>query len=367
MGSGDVEFGDPNWGILSPLEPWAGYTAQTPQTGEVTDLWPIRPWFAPENEQNLPGNNKNSRDITVVMPPSYDTAPHSSYIIANQDTFSTSQAAVSLTFSKAIAVVYDGFQPREVGSQNAPLPSITFTIGGTANTTISAMNPQVLLEDPVSAADMPQRILIEYDIVFTDTSAFPAASGGETVVTMNVVLNYTVGGTTGSATDKSTATLLLVNQPSPFMVDIDPLTPPPGPPNPYWLSTDTRVFKLTQGSAIAGVTQQADPLGFIKSLVGSFNSLPNDPNHPFLTQLPSDENASQLELSPTLNGTPVFNYAVAKVRYRGDIPAQNVSMFFRAFKTMVSSLDYDHNEWSGRKLPPFRRCCGISAAAGDPE
>jgi hypothetical protein len=342
-GHGDVEIGDPFWGILSPLEPWAGYDAQTPATGEVTDLWPIRPWFAPENEQNLPGNNKNARDITVVIPPSYDTAPHSSYIVANQDTFSTSQAAVSLTFPKAIAVVYEGFQPREVGSPTAAQPVITFSIGGTATTTITAVNPEVLLEDPSGAADMPQRILIEYDIAFANTAVFPTASGAETVVDMLVTLNYTVGGTSVAATDVSAAFLLLVNQPNPYMVDIDPNVPPPGPPNPYWLSTDTRVFQVKQGDLVAGITQQpGDPFSFINNLVTSFNSLPDDNNHPFLTQLSQDENASQLELSPTSGGTPVFNYAVAKIRYRGDVPAQNASAFFRAFKTMVSALDYDH-------------------------
>ncbi len=75
-GSGDVEFGEPSWGILSPLEPWAGLTAQTPATGIIKNLWPIRPWFAPENAQNLPENHKTS--LSVGIPPSYDTAPHSS-------------------------------------------------------------------------------------------------------------------------------------------------------------------------------------------------------------------------------------------------------------------------------------------------
>jgi Common central domain of tyrosinase len=347
IGSGDVENGDPKWGILSPLEPWAGYTAQTPQTGQISDLWPIRPWFAPENEQNLPGNNKNSRDITVVIPPSYDTAPHSSYVIANQDTFSSSQVAVNLTFPTAIYVVYDGFQPREVGTPTASNPTITFSIGGAPVATITAANPQVFLEDPNSAPDVPQRVSIAYDIVFADMSAFPTTSGAETAVVMLVTLNYTVGGTGVAATDQSSATLLLVNQPSPYMVDIDPTIPPPGPPNPYWLSTDTRVFQIKQDATIAGVKQTADPFGFITGLVGAFNKLPNDNNHPFLTQLSQDENASQVELSPTVGGTPVFNYAVAKIRYRGNVPAgnvpgPNVSAFFRAFKTMVSSLDYDH-------------------------
>jgi len=76
-GSGDVEderFASANWGILSPLEPWAGYDAQTNETGVVAHVWPMRTWFAPENEQNQPGNKKNSKDISVVTPPKYDTA-----------------------------------------------------------------------------------------------------------------------------------------------------------------------------------------------------------------------------------------------------------------------------------------------------
>lgn len=339
-GSGDVETGDPQWGILTPLEPWAGYFAPT----NITSMWPIRPWFAPENEQTLPGNNKNSKDITVVIPPSYDTAPHSSYVIANQDTFSTSQAAVNLTFSQAITVIYEGFQPREVGTPTASNPFITFSIGGAPVASIQAANPQVLLEDPLGAMDVPQRISITYDIVFTDMSSFPTVQGNEKTVIMQVALNYTVGGTTVSVTDKTSALLLLVNQPSPYMVDIDPTIPPPGPPNPYWLSTDTRVFNIKQGDSIAGVTQQPnDPLGFIKNLVSAFNAAPNNNGHPFLTQLSTAEDSpqGQLELGPTVGGTPVFNFAVAKIRYRGNVPANNVSVFFRAFKTMVSALDYD--------------------------
>jgi Common central domain of tyrosinase len=353
-GSGDVEFGDPSWGILSPLEPWAGYSAQTTQTGEVSNLWPIRPWFAPENEQNLPGNNKNAKDLSIVIPPSYDTAPHSSYVVANQEIFSSAQAALSLTFPRAISVIYDGFQPREVGTPTTSRPEIAFTIAGVTTTKISAVNPQVLLEDPSGAPDVPQRVTIAYDIAFTDLTVFPAATGAETPVAMDVTLDYTVGGTAVSASDHSSATLLLVNQPSPFLVDIDPVIPPPGPANPYWLSTDMRVFQVKQGSGIAGtgVTQGTDPFAFITGLVAVFNGLPDDNSHPFLTELTQDENASQLELSPTAGGTPVFNYAVAKIRYRGNIPAQNVSVFFRAFKTMVSALDYDH---TGGPVGNYRR------------
>lgn len=338
-GDNDVEVGEPFWGIQLPLAPWAGFAAQT----QMVDVWPVRPWATPENEQNLPGNNQISTDISVVIPPSYDTAPHSSYVIANQDSFSTAQAAVNLTFLAAICVIYDGFQPRELGTPTALNPAITFRAGGVNLTSISAKNPQVLLEDPSGAPDVPQRISVAYDIVFTDTSAFPTVVGAQNAVTMQVTLNYTVGGTTVNATDQTSATLLLVNQPSPYMTDIDPTALPPAPSNYYWLSTDTRVFKITQNSSIAGVTQNPnDPFAFITGLVAAFNAAPNDLNHPFLQLSPDEPSAQgQLELSPTSGGTPVFNYAVAKIRYRGNVPADDVSVFFRAFKTMVSALDYD--------------------------
>jgi hypothetical protein len=191
--------------------------------------------------------------------------------------------------------------------------------------------------------DVPQRISIAYDIVFTNTSAFPTVTGAQTTVTMQVALNYTVGGTTVNATDNTSALLLLVNQPSPYMVDVDPTIPPPGPPNPAWLSADTRVFKIKQGDTLAGIMQNpGDPLGFIKNLVGAFNMAPDNPSHPFLALSPEEDSLQgQLELAPTFFGTPVFNYAVAKIRYRGNVAANNVSVFFRAFKTMVSALDYD--------------------------
>jgi Common central domain of tyrosinase len=370
-GQDNVEVGEPFWGIQLPLAPWAGFAAQT----QMTHVWPVRPWAAapagqpPEDEENLPGNNKISTDITVVIPPSYDTAPHSSYIVANQDIFSGAQASVNLTFAKAMYVIYEGFQPREVGAPTGAMPSITFSIAGATVGTITASNPQVLLEDPAGAPDVPQRISISYDIVFASISLFPTNPAVQTPVVMNVQLNYTVGGTTVAATDKSTATLFLVSQPSPFMMDIEPTIPPPGPSNPYWLSADTRVFQIVADGtkSIAGVTQPdpgVDPnaqFTFLKGLVSKFNSLPNDSSHPFLTELSADEIGSELELSPTVGGKSVFNFAVAKIRYKGNVSANSVSVFFRAFKTMVSALDYDQT--SGTSLTGNYRRSGNTAGS----
>jgi hypothetical protein len=76
-GSGDVESGNPFWGILSPLEPWAGPEAQSPSTGIIANVQATRPWASPENLQVV----KDSRHPTVVAPTWYDTTQLTKYVI----------------------------------------------------------------------------------------------------------------------------------------------------------------------------------------------------------------------------------------------------------------------------------------------
>jgi Common central domain of tyrosinase len=58
-------------GILTPLEPWAGLAAPGIEVG----VRATRPWAPPENQDQLPENQKNSRHPSVVAPPCYDTNP----------------------------------------------------------------------------------------------------------------------------------------------------------------------------------------------------------------------------------------------------------------------------------------------------
>ena len=69
-GSGDVRTRNPKWGILSPVEPWAGALP-----GDVLNVRPTRPWAPPENEQTRPENKKVHKHWTIVKPPCYDTNP----------------------------------------------------------------------------------------------------------------------------------------------------------------------------------------------------------------------------------------------------------------------------------------------------
>ena len=55
----------------------------------------------------------------------------------------------------------------------------------------------------------------------------------------------------------------------------------------------------------------------------------------------SDQQTSKLELSEAVNGTKVFNFAVARVRFIGTLQAQDVRVFFRLFPASTTSLAYD--------------------------
>src|SRR5207248_8566277 len=125
------------------VQPWAGVDL----SGILrTDL---NPWKSDLSKREHVAYN----DPSIVTPASYDTALHSSYVVVNQDTFSSSQVAVQQTFPAAFYLIYEGFEPKElgVGSTPAPVappnpPAIDFARAGSNLTTIVASNPVMSLE-----------------------------------------------------------------------------------------------------------------------------------------------------------------------------------------------------------------------------
>jgi hypothetical protein len=371
------------------VQPWAGVDKNNVvQTG-------LNPWKSDASQQeHIPYN-----DPSVVIPASYDTAPHSSYIIVNRDTFSNSEIATlsgvtaypygPATFSNAFSIVYDGFTPRELGITSTPLPAVppklpAFAFTGAAK--VTATNPSASYEDPSRAVDMPQRIVITFDLHFADGSDFPNVSGGESVANLKATLNYNVdtgtGGTIVPQTDVASTGLLLVNQPNPYMMDV-----PPGGANPYWLSIDTRVFQVkgpaggAPAGSVLGVTQgdmdtdSNAPFTFITGVMAALQASPSQFDNTAV--FPTDESASQLELSQKV-GPPgmqqrVYNYVVARVRYRapagvwassdGTSSGTGVSVFFRVFNTAVSALGYDAANPTTSPTGNYRRTTSTNAGA----
>jgi len=299
------------------VQPWAGGAANTN----------LEPWRSDVSQQI----RVSYKDPSIIIPASYDTAVHSSYIVTDRDTFSSFELESVLSYPQAFYVIYDGFTPNELGGGT---PAISFhdgSISGATITSITAISTNTAFEN-AAALDTPQRISFTFEINFSNNSAFTFA--GEM---RNLILKADLGSQT------STAAIHLINQPNPYMIDVQP-----GGSNPGWLSTDVRVFQLRPGMHLPGSSRSlANPadrneaIQYIQNLIGELRGLGNGPSpFDFISQ---NEQTSQLELSRTVGGVRVFNFAVAKVRYRANTTdATDVRVFFRGFNMMVSALDYNN-------------------------
>lgn len=261
-----------------------------------------------------------------------------SFIVTNRDTFSSYEVDTARDYDNAFYVIYDGITPTALGIPGA-VPAIRFvsSINGTPIASISATNTSVDLEDP-GALSTPQRISFTFRIHFDDTSAF-------TTEMRNIYVEATLSGII------DVALMHLINQPNPYMVD----------GSVSWLSTDVRVFQLRAGervhSSSAVTLEDPDvvaeaPYNYIQGLIAELRGYGN-------ADAPSFENLSsnELELSRSVGGERVFNFALAKVRYRANTQdAVDVRTFFRTFNTMVSDLSYTSDTSS--QLQNYRRTSG---------
>jgi hypothetical protein len=270
----------------------------------------------------------------VVFPPSYDTVPHSAYFILDRSNFSAVEVQSQAAFAGPITLIYDGFTTNELGGAPPPPPILQLTFDSPGGPS-AAPYITVAAEAPLTEGrgpDVPQRISFPIDINFTDPTIFNSFSD-----TRFVYLQATHGITVAEAVFE------LSKQPNPYMLD--------GAIS--WLSKDVRVFKLLPGQNLQGSntampdpnTDAHAPLTYITNLLTEFRGIPDlndDPSHPF-QKISQDEVASTLEAAQTIGATPVFNFAVAKVRYRANTTAAgNVQVFFRTFSTMRSALDYSY-------------------------
>lgn len=235
-------------------------------------------------------------------------------------------------FPDALYVKVDGFAPAELGfanytpseSQLASLaPPITIRhAGGSTVSGMTAPVQTVLFQNTSLPLSTLQRVTFVYQVSFQHTNAFTLESEPVTATATRNTLS-------------TNGTLTLLKQPNPYMVD--------GPT--HWLSTDVRVFQITEGQTRFGHTIANNAPGaitFINNVVSSFRTH-GATNHPYDT-VATDQQSSRLELSEKINGKRVFNFAVARVRYKGLVlDAEDVRVFFRLFTTAATGLDYDEN------------------------
>ncbi len=255
-----------------------------------------------------------------------------SFIVSNRDTFSSLEVETTSSFPESFYVIYDGFTPASLGVPGAsPTMQFQSTIsGGPPINTIDAVLTATELENP-GALNTPQRIMFTYQVNFQNTSAFNAEI-------RDIFLRASFVGI------QDVALVRLTTQPNPYMLD-GPIT---------WLSTDVRVFQLKPNQKISGSNvvlgnpnnDANAPFTYIQALLTEMRGFGNNAAPPF-ENLPVDQEDSQLELSRTVGGVRVLNFAVAKVRYRANVQdAVDVRVFFRTFNTMVSDLSYTTNQFA---------------------
>jgi hypothetical protein len=103
-----------------------------------------------------------------------------------------------------------------------------------------------------------------------------------------------------------------------------------------------RVFQIRAGDSRFGATigsTPADASTFIKQVIANLNA--GNAGGQTFDSLSTDPQTSVLELAQKVNGTNVFNFAIAKVRYRGTLDISNVRVFFRLFPAATTSVNYN--------------------------
>lgn len=274
-------------------------------------------------------------------------------IVTDRSTFGKDEVDGMLTagspavFKDSFYVIAEGFLPVELGiASNDPVPAninsiapqISFTRPDNSIVQGLAANAQkILFEDNSVPPLLRQRFTFVYQASFSNTNAFENVESEKEVITA-----------AGQGLQAS-GSVTLINQPNPFMLD--------GPVS--WLSLDVRVFQIKQDESLFGVEVGATPeaaLSFIQNVLAKFNT--GSQGAAFDT-IPFDQQTSPLELSRSIGGKKVFNFAIAKVRYSGKVlQATDVRVFFRLFTTAVTGLEYNtgstyRNFNDGAKVVPL--------------
>jgi len=233
-------------------------------------------------------------------------------------------AASPAVVENAFYVHADGFWPDKLGITATSLgasPNVKPTLS--VNPSVTGMTVEVAsleAEDPALPI-APQRFTWVLRVKFTSSAGFPTVANAEQILT----LTATLAGLTASAQ------IRLVKEASPYELD--------GAVS--WLSTDVRVFQIRDGDSRFGATMASTPTAastFIKQVIANLQS-GNSGGQTF-DGISTDQQTSALELAQQVNGTNVFNFAVAKVRYVGTIAISNVRVFFRLFPVSTTSTDF---------------------------
>jgi hypothetical protein len=302
-------------------------------------------------------NSRSGNTLTLTAPPTGNIAPPGYYmiwvvdnsdqpcqlarfvriahlsctVVTDRSTFSEEEVEAlggggQATFSNAIFVQYDGFIHTEL--TGTPTFTIEWEDTGTPvpGADLTLISAGRLQEVNPGFADTPQRITYPFHVRFENLNTFSTFFDDR-----KVRVRFTLGSHTCSQT------LDLTHSPNPYMTDIDAVEN-----NPAWLSTDIRVFTIGFGDSKFGDVQQlSNPVQFIRQCLDKLNNPANNGNTLF-ENLSTSATLDLALLSGAFPPQPIFNYAIARVRYRATTTvAQRVKCFFRMFNVAATGLEFN--------------------------
>jgi hypothetical protein len=280
-------------------------------------------------------------------------------IVTDRSTFSESEVGAGpVDFPRSFYVLVDNVLPAQLGlltipngqaERDAVAPVVTATRPTGSVPDMSARCEAVAGEGATFDPYLVQRVTFTYTVQLASTAPFDVSGVGQEH--QNVTLT---AASTLPTPLQATAFVALIRQPNPYLLD--------GPVP--WLSDDTRVFQVSTlkpppfTTAAPLPTDAGSALAFLTTVLAEFDA---DPSR--YAQLPGGAEESQLELSPTRQQQPVFNFAIARIRYRGQsVPAPDVRVFFRLFTTAATGLEY-HVNGNYRRSAAFGPAIALLGAA----
>lgn len=254
------------------------------------------------------------------------------------------QSPGNAIINPAFWAVVDGYKPSDLGitslssDPNFPMPPTPPQLKAWAPAiTTAPSQPSTFQFVPVAVgSDNPtlpgsvQRFTFAYEALFTDDSAFSALmSGQDSVFALTAQVKSTMS---------APATIILLNEPDPFITN--------GATS--WLSIDLRVFSILQYESRFNANLNSGPNKFIQNAIANLTAgQGTTASGDTFNALPVDEEPNIFVYPTTFVGgaqVPVFNFAVARVRYRAlSVNATDVKVFFRTFQAQTTATSYDQS------------------------
>ncbi len=240
-------------------------------------------------------------------------------------------------FTTAFRIAVDGFTAREIGVTGAGSTGIAPGVTFAPATGISASCTSVDSTDPAFAPDTLQRIRFVYDVDFgAGDSAF--GFGGDTEP---VTLTASFQGLPAAGQ------ITLMKEPDPYILQGQ---------QTWWLSSDVRVLQIVEGDTRFGVTMGNDPQTFLAQVTAALETGQGVAGGESFDANTTEQNEILTVAPQTLRGFPptlknVYNFALARVHYRGLAEAaNNVRVFFRLFAANSTATDF-HTDTTYRRDP----------------